>query len=775
MKHNNKNRFVVLLLAGLVLTACGGGGGGGSGVDESGNSPSTRSTLDAPLPAAATTTLAPAAIPDTQAVPAVRPAAPETSLSPTTTVPSINLAAPVTPIAPVIPVPSVAPLAPVPPLTPVAPIPPVAPLPPFVPVLPVLPVAPVAPVAPVVPVVPVVPVTPVTPFPPATPVPPSTPVVFGTARVTVALEPMGGNCPDPVGGLKISAFVDSNNNGLPDAAEIVSTQFACYRPPGAAGTASTTGLSTLVSLTNDPAPCSCATGLRKFAVGLDANSNGLLDAAESNPPTSICSTTGIETSISIVDEPRGSFCANAGKQVTTASGGNTTVSYLCYPAPGLALTWKRITTATAQLTANLGHIISRPVAGTVTLALPTGPAIKSGDAIVARGESANLWRITQAAGQTIGTRKLGGTEPGLDSTWVENAEPIHNWWFVASSARGVKLAAVANNALVATGAPNIGYIYTSADAGLTWLERQDVGSRSWASIASSADGTKLAAVAVNSIIWTSADSGATWQAQNDSGSRFWVSITMSADGSRMAAVALESGYGIGDGRIYTWQQTAGNAFGAGPWTARAVAREWRSIASSADGSKLVAAVYTNPPDAQPPIYLSTDYGATWTPSPQWPPSQPAILSFYRVASSAGGTRLVAAERFGKIYTSSDSGLTWVVRAPAGGFNSIASSSDGNTLVAVQPDGKIFISTDAGATWAQREQVRFWRGVAVSADGNQIVAAVNNGRIYRSISNRTTAGTAGSIVGGQTNDVQLRYLGDGLFDATGATGPAFVVN
>ena len=114
-------------------------------------------------------------------------------------------------------------------------------------------------------------------------------------------------------------------------------------------------------------------------------------------------------------------------------------------------------------------------------------------------------------------------------------------------------------------------------------------------------------------------------------------------------------------------------------------------------------------------------------------------------------------------------------APAGGFSSIASSSDGNTLVAVQPDGKIVISTDAGATWAQREQVRFWRGVAVSADGNQIVAAVNNGRIYRSISNRTTAGTAGSIVGGQTNDVQLRYLGDGLFDATGATGPAFVVN
>jgi hypothetical protein len=101
-------------------------------------------------------------------------------------------------------------------------------------------------------------------------------------------------------------------------------------------------------------------------------------------------------------------------------------------------------------------------------------------------------------------------------------------------------------------------------------------------------------------------------------------------------------------------------------------------------------------------------------------------------------------------------------------------------VAVQPlsadplGGQIHISTDGGATWALRQKTKSWRGVAVSADGNRIVAAVNNGNIYTSTSNRTTPGTAGGIAGGPSNELQLRYLGDGLFDAISASGPAFTV-
>jgi hypothetical protein len=628
------------------------------------------------------------------------------------------------------------------------------------------------------PVQPIGPATPVTPAPPVTPV---TPAPNANARLTLAAEPTGSQCTDPVGGVQITAFIDANNNGTLDGAEVSSAQTVCYQPPGAAGTPSTTGMTVLASLTSQPAGSACATGGKRFTVGLDANANGVLEAFEARAPAYLCNSAGPDVSISIIDEARGGNCANAGKQISTASGTDTTTSYLCYAAPGLATTWKRISGAATQLVSDWGHIISSFSPGTVVATLPVEPAVKAGDTLTLRGESANDWRITQSAGQTIGTRKLGGTEPGLDASWVPQSEPVHNWWFVASSSSGNKLAAVANNFLIAPGAPKLGAVYTSADAGTTWTERLAPGNRAWASVASSADGTKLAAVASDlSFIWTSADSGNTWQEQQASGARFWVSVTMSFDGSHMAAVALGDGTAADDGKIYTWAQSANNAFGAGPWTARTPSRNWRSIASSADGSKLVAAVYNDALDAQPPIYLSTDFGVTWAPSPAWPAGQPDTHSFYRVASSKDGSKLAAAERFGKIYTSSDSGLTWTARSPDGGFNSIAMSSDGNTVVAVQPlssdplGGQIYISTDGGATWALRQKAKSWRGAALSADGNRIVAVVNNGGVYTSSSNRTTPGTAGGITGGQTNELALRYLGDGLFDAISASGPAFIV-
>jgi len=47
-----------------------------------------------------------------------------------------------------------------------------------------------------------------------------------------------------------------------------------------------------------------------------------------------------------------------------------------------------------------------------------------------------------------------------------------------------------------------GYIYTSTNSGSTWIEHISAGSREWFSIASSSDGTKLAAAAYNNYIWT---------------------------------------------------------------------------------------------------------------------------------------------------------------------------------------------------------------------------------------------------------------------------------
>jgi hypothetical protein len=131
------------------------------------------------------------------------------------------------------------------------------------------------------------------------------------------------------------------------------------------------------------------------------------------------------------------------------------------------------------------------------------------------------------------------------------------------------------------------------------------------------------------------------------------------------------------------------------------------------------------------VYRSSDAGATWrrtsAPSNTW----------VSVASSADGTKLVAAARGGYpglIYRSSDSGATWEpTGAPADWWLAVASSADGTILfaaayadaIACPPwDGDTLkISTNSGVSWASAGLPGWWSSaIASSADGTSLVAA-----------------------------------------------------
>src|SRR5215831_11463906 len=104
-------------------------------------------------------------------------------------------------------------------------------------------------------------------------------------------------------------------------------------------------------------------------------------------------------------------------------------------------------------------------------------------------------------------------------------------------------------------------------------------------------------------------------------------------------VVRVSGSGAGGWKI---AQNAGQSTLIKPpqstWTPRDNDRDWQAIASSADGSKLVAVV------SYGQIYTSTDAGMTWTP-------HESSRNWYSVASSADGTKLVTCEEgAGQIYT-----------------------------------------------------------------------------------------------------------------------------
>src|SRR5207253_1446607 len=96
-----------------------------------------------------------------------------------------------------------------------------------------------------------------------------------------------------------------------------------------------------------------------------------------------------------------------------------------------------------------------------------------------------------------------------------------------------------------------------------------------------------------------------------------------------------------------------------------------------------------------------------------------------IASSADGSRLIAVARSGEELTSTDTGVTWTPRS-TGSFRweAVASSGYGYKLVAVGHYSQIYTSSDSGATWRPSGSERFWSSVASSLDGDKLVAVAD---------------------------------------------------
>ena len=287
-------------------------------------------------------------------------------------------------------------------------------------------------------------------------------------------------------------------------------------------------------------------------------------------------------------------------------------------------------------------------------------------------------------------------------TWTQANAPTNNLWTgIASSADGTKLFAVA---------ANDNAVYTSTNSGASWISNNVPNNAgAWSAVASSADGTKFAAAQNYGGIYISTNSGVTWQ-QSSAHDSQWHSIASSADGSKLAAVDYWMNTSTNSGT--TWTQL--NALGGGWWT---------SVASSADGTKLAAATY------QRSIYVSTNSGTAWTST-----SSPST-NWYGMASSTDGNKL-AAYSYSVICTSTNAGITWVINTNIVGNGrngqSIASSADGTKLAAAAL-GQLWTSTNSGVSW-QRDTnspylINGGYSIASSADGHILALAELGGSIY----------------------------------------------
>jgi photosystem II stability/assembly factor-like uncharacterized protein len=246
---------------------------------------------------------------------------------------------------------------------------------------------------------------------------------------------------------------------------------------------------------------------------------------------------------------------------------------------------------------------------------------------------------------------------------------------------------------------------------------------------------------------------------------WWQNIASSADGTRLVAVSGSADFD--PGRIYvstnsglTWTQTS------------APSNCWISVASSADGSRLAAGdmriFFIKPTlyELLGEVYTSTNGGLSWK-SNCVDASDLGASPINCIASSADGNKLAVSAGF-YIYTSTNGGADWTRNAeppPLLQWNSVACSADGSRLVATAlPDvlsgtGYISVSTNAGATWTQtRAPTNYaWCATASSADGLRLVAAPFAGPILTSTNGGATWTQAGLVV---TNQPFLASSADG---------------
>ena len=305
-------------------------------------------------------------------------------------------------------------------------------------------------------------------------------------------------------------------------------------------------------------------------------------------------------------------------------------------------------------------------------------------------------------------------------------------------------------------APNIGDIVEVAGAGLGgWVLAQNPGqtigasftplsvpgeaSGDWISIASSSDGTKLAAANQGEFygggIWTSSNSGASW-VQTSAPGGYWCSVASSSDGAKLAAVA---------GDVET---NEGGSYPGGIWTLSNAVTNWTetsllpngsgyaesvplSIVSSADGTKLALAIAYNG-EVVAGIWISSNSGTNWVKT-----SAPTNMYWCSIASSSDGTKLAAVNNGGGngggIWISSNSGTNWAeaTALPLADWQSIASSADGTRLAAAADavyigesgySGGIWTSSNEGASWAQTSAPGvWWTSIASSSDGTKLAA------------------------------------------------------
>jgi hypothetical protein len=251
------------------------------------------------------------------------------------------------------------------------------------------------------------------------------------------------------------------------------------------------------------------------------------------------------------------------------------------------------------------------------------------------------------------------------------------------------------------------------------------GNAGWNPMAADAAGNTVFAGASNTVR-ASSDGGGSWSISLTVPGVDWRGIALSADGLKVVAGGSNNALRVSADGGQTWSTPAGVSGIGGNNT-------WERVGMSDDGATILLAGDF----ASGSVYLSKDGGATFAQAP----NVPAGGSWVSASVSADATKMIASQNatIGQNATivSTDGGTTWTrITAPAGMHNSVV-SADGSTFVGIThqgTDNTAYVSRDNGATWT-KTSLSIGQGnllrVAVSADGKTIGASTFGGQTWLS--------------------------------------------
>jgi hypothetical protein len=211
--------------------------------------------------------------------------------------------------------------------------------------------------------------------------------------------------------------------------------------------------------------------------------------------------------------------------------------------------------------------------------------------------------------------------------------------------------------------------------------------------------------------------GMNWVTTNTSiGTKNWYSVSQSSSGQYQTAVV----YG---GYIYI-SSDYGNT-----WTQKESSRNWYGVSLSSSGQYQTAVVYSGY------IYISSDYGNTWTQTA----SSFGSIEWTGVSISASGQYQIACMYIfsfvsgtnGVFVISSDYGNTWTIVPNTNNRNwkGVSVSASGQYQAAVEANGVFLTSSDYGNTWTTVSLSLGWIAVCISASGQYQTVSANTPVTY----------------------------------------------